>query len=232
MCSFRPATSRWTGNGLFHRAPIDNPTRSRSALPFGGASRRGGSRPDKGVFNDVQERRKTWTTDIGWQWTPGEPLRICVWWISAREASPWPRSRPRPHNPALAVIHGIEKLVREGRITAEAVQFLLHGTTVATNALLEHKGRPHRPSHHRGVRGHPSDRPAEPARSLRFLGTPARPHRAQAPLLRRPRAYPLHRRGLRSPGHGQGRGDGPRHPGEGNPVHRRQPAPLLCEPRP
>lgn len=45
-----------------------------------------------------------------------------------------------PTNPALAVIQGIEKLVAEGKITAEAIQFLLHGTTVATNALLEHKG--------------------------------------------------------------------------------------------
>ena len=45
-----------------------------------------------------------------------------------------------PSNPALAVIEGIEKLVAEGKITADAIQFLLHGTTVATNALLEHKG--------------------------------------------------------------------------------------------
>lgn len=45
-----------------------------------------------------------------------------------------------PSNPALAVIAGIEKLVEEGKIAAEAIQFLLHGTTVATNALLEHKG--------------------------------------------------------------------------------------------
>ncbi len=45
-----------------------------------------------------------------------------------------------PSNPAVAVIQGIEKLVEEGKVTAEAVQFLLHGTTVATNALLEHKG--------------------------------------------------------------------------------------------
>ncbi|MFP3928159.1 MAG: hydantoinase/oxoprolinase family protein [Desulfobacteraceae bacterium] len=45
-----------------------------------------------------------------------------------------------PANPALAVIEGVEKLVQEGKITAEGIQFLLHGTTVATNALLEHKG--------------------------------------------------------------------------------------------
>jgi N-methylhydantoinase A len=45
-----------------------------------------------------------------------------------------------PDNPALAVIEGIQKLIREEKLAPEGVQFLLHGTTVATNALLEHKG--------------------------------------------------------------------------------------------
>ena len=47
-----------------------------------------------------------------------------------------------PSNPALAVIAGIDKLVEKGEITAKSISFLLHGTTVATNALLEHKGAP------------------------------------------------------------------------------------------
>ena len=47
-----------------------------------------------------------------------------------------------PSNPALAVIAGIDQLVEKGKITAESISFLLHGTTVATNALLEHKGAP------------------------------------------------------------------------------------------
>lgn len=45
-----------------------------------------------------------------------------------------------PENPALAVMNGIRKLAdREGILPAEFC-FLIHGTTVATNALLEHKG--------------------------------------------------------------------------------------------
>jgi len=45
-----------------------------------------------------------------------------------------------PSNPALAVITGIQKLITEKKISADKVKFILHGTTVATNALLEHKG--------------------------------------------------------------------------------------------
>lgn len=45
-----------------------------------------------------------------------------------------------PSNPALAVIAGIQKVITEKKISADKVKFILHGTTVATNALLEHKG--------------------------------------------------------------------------------------------
>ena len=43
-------------------------------------------------------------------------------------------------NPALAVIAGIKKLIERNAMLPEKVRFLIHGTTVATNALLEHKG--------------------------------------------------------------------------------------------
>jgi N-methylhydantoinase A len=45
-----------------------------------------------------------------------------------------------PSNPALAVISGIQKLIQQKAIEPRGVRFLIHGTTVATNALLEHKG--------------------------------------------------------------------------------------------
>jgi N-methylhydantoinase A len=45
-----------------------------------------------------------------------------------------------PSNPALAVATGIEKLIRKEGIVPQRIRFLIHGTTVATNALLEHKG--------------------------------------------------------------------------------------------
>ncbi|MBW2057735.1 MAG: hydantoinase/oxoprolinase family protein [Deltaproteobacteria bacterium] len=45
-----------------------------------------------------------------------------------------------PSNPALAVIAGIKKLIQSEGILPQRTRFLIHGTTVATNALLEHKG--------------------------------------------------------------------------------------------
>jgi N-methylhydantoinase A len=45
-----------------------------------------------------------------------------------------------PANPALAVTDGIRKLIKREGISPEELCFLIHGTTVATNALLEHKG--------------------------------------------------------------------------------------------
>jgi N-methylhydantoinase A len=45
-----------------------------------------------------------------------------------------------PGNPALAVMNGIRKLVETQGILPQEFCFLIHGTTVATNALLEHKG--------------------------------------------------------------------------------------------
>lgn len=45
-----------------------------------------------------------------------------------------------PDNPALAVIEGIKKILGQGGLDPARVSFLLHGTTVATNALLELKG--------------------------------------------------------------------------------------------
>jgi len=47
-----------------------------------------------------------------------------------------------PDDPARAVVEGIGKLARTGALKPEEVRFLIHGTTVATNALLEGKGAP------------------------------------------------------------------------------------------
>jgi len=47
-----------------------------------------------------------------------------------------------PHNPAEAVISGIKKLIAEKDLKPDQISFLIHGTTVATNALLEGKGAP------------------------------------------------------------------------------------------
>lgn len=47
-----------------------------------------------------------------------------------------------PSNPSLAVTEGIRRLIDKKEILPEELGFLIHGTTVATNALLEHKGAP------------------------------------------------------------------------------------------
>jgi N-methylhydantoinase A len=45
-----------------------------------------------------------------------------------------------PSNPSLAVVSGIRKLIEREGVRPEELSFFIHGTTVATNALLEHKG--------------------------------------------------------------------------------------------
>ena len=47
-----------------------------------------------------------------------------------------------PDNPALAVIDGVNKMLENLDAQPENVAFFIHGTTVATNALLEGKGAP------------------------------------------------------------------------------------------
>jgi len=44
-----------------------------------------------------------------------------------------------PDNPAIGVLNGITNFVRSG-VPAEAIDFFAHGTTIATNALLEMRG--------------------------------------------------------------------------------------------
>jgi N-methylhydantoinase A len=45
-----------------------------------------------------------------------------------------------PDDPGRAVLTGVRELMETYQITPERITFLLHGTTVATNALLERKG--------------------------------------------------------------------------------------------
>jgi N-methylhydantoinase A len=45
-------------------------------------------------------------------------------------------------NPAIAVIEGVKKILAKLGAAPESINFFIHGTTVATNALLEGKGAP------------------------------------------------------------------------------------------
>jgi N-methylhydantoinase A len=45
-----------------------------------------------------------------------------------------------PDDPARAIIQGITEICRDNGVAAGDIDYLLHGTTTATNAVLEHKG--------------------------------------------------------------------------------------------
>lgn len=45
-----------------------------------------------------------------------------------------------PSDPSEGVIHGVERILEESGVAAGEVEHILHGTTVATNAVLESKG--------------------------------------------------------------------------------------------
>ncbi len=45
-----------------------------------------------------------------------------------------------PENPSIGVFNGIQKIVKNENVATDEISSLIHGTTVATNALLEYKG--------------------------------------------------------------------------------------------
>lgn len=45
-----------------------------------------------------------------------------------------------PHDPSEAIVHGIEQLLRGNGVRADAISHIGHGTTVATNLVIEGKG--------------------------------------------------------------------------------------------
>ena len=47
-----------------------------------------------------------------------------------------------PRDPSIGVLEGIRKIARQAKIDASELSLILHGTTVATNAVLEGKGAP------------------------------------------------------------------------------------------
>ena len=45
-----------------------------------------------------------------------------------------------PDDPSRAIVQGTLELCRQANVPPQQIDFLLHGTTTATNAVLEHKG--------------------------------------------------------------------------------------------
>ena len=45
-----------------------------------------------------------------------------------------------PADYSQGIVEGLEELMSEAKLTRSAIAEIIHGTTVATNAILEHKG--------------------------------------------------------------------------------------------
>ena len=45
-----------------------------------------------------------------------------------------------PDDPSRAIIQGVSEICRDNDVAPGAIDYVLHGTTTATNAVLEHKG--------------------------------------------------------------------------------------------
>ena len=66
------------------------------------------------------------------------PTSCIATWTPAR--SPSTKSRQRPTIPSRGIIQGIAEICRDNGVAAGDIDYVLHGTTTATNAVLEHKG--------------------------------------------------------------------------------------------
>src|SRR5215208_1466038 len=69
-------------------------------------------------------------------------------------------------NYAQAIVEGLAEVCRESGITGVDIEEIRHGTTVASNAILEHKGAGGA-DHHQGVSGRTRDPHAADAETLR-----------------------------------------------------------------
>jgi N-methylhydantoinase A len=61
--------------------------------------------------------------------------------VDERAGSTWrAKTSSTPHDQSVGVLHGIDKVCEQAGVDRAAIAHLLHGTTVATNAILEGKG--------------------------------------------------------------------------------------------
>ena len=90
-------------------------------------------------------------------------------WTDRPARSSRPRHRRPPKIRPSAVLEGLRRILRLAGAPASAVAAVSHGTTVATNALLEEKFDGLGAGDHRGVPARPRDRAAERAPGLREL---------------------------------------------------------------
>ncbi|HET9972815.1 MAG TPA: hydantoinase/oxoprolinase family protein [Streptosporangiaceae bacterium] len=61
--------------------------------------------------------------------------------VDERAGSTWrAKTSSTPHDQSVGVLHGIDKVCEQAGVDRAAIAHVLHGTTVATNAILEGKG--------------------------------------------------------------------------------------------
>ena len=70
-------------------------------------------------------------------------------------------------NYARAIVEGLDEVFKTYGLTGADIQEILHGTTVASNAILEHKGQD-RVDRHQGFPGRPRNQKSPNASTLRF----------------------------------------------------------------
>jgi N-methylhydantoinase A len=73
--------------------------------------------------------------------TGGTFTDLCVYNESVRKITV-AKVPSTPADPSQAVLSGIQNLIENQSVSPDQISFLIHGTTVATNALLEGKGAP------------------------------------------------------------------------------------------
>ena len=69
-------------------------------------------------------------------------------------------------DPSQAVLHALRELSDAFAIQPDAIARFLHGTTIATNAVLERKGRKDRPHRHARFQRRAGDRLSAPPRAV------------------------------------------------------------------
>ena len=71
-----------------------------------------------------------------------------------------------PDDPSIGVTEGVIALCAMADLNPSRIDQVLHGTTIATNAVLEHRRRGHRHDHHPWLSRHPAYRPPSAAAAL------------------------------------------------------------------
>ena len=76
--------------------------------------------------------------------------------------------------PEQGVLDGVRAILPVAGVQPDDIAIVIHGTTLATNAVIERKGAPHRADHHRGLSRRPRDGQRKPLRPVRPEHRPCR----------------------------------------------------------